>query len=495
MRRPAKRSSQVRAGVIATVMTVLLVFVLVNKGVPIGHHYTVDAIFSDANGVLAGSSLRPGSPVRIAGVEVGAVAGVEPGPGGTARVALRIDDAGRPLHVDATAKIRPRMFLEGNFVVEVQPGSPSAPEIPDGGTIPLAATARPVQLDQVLDALQSSTRDDLQVLVKELAISLQDGGSRGINRSLRWAPGALRGAALAADASLGQERRDLSQVVAASGRTAAALASRRTELADLVLRFDTTATALAARREELADGLRGLDALQAEAPARLRAVDAAIGPVRRFARTVRAPLREAPPVLDAALPFLREAEALVAPSRLPALVRYLRPTVRTLAQLEPRLDELFPLVATVAGCVRTNALPVLNSRLDDGKLSSGQRVWEEYLHAANGLVSSSQNFDGNGFNTRFSFGLSQTVVATGAGEQQRFALGSYQGSRPRKPPTRPPFDPRAPCEDQALPDLRAPAHQSTARVVGYVSGEDASRLAESLLAARDDAEAPGGAGR
>ena len=495
MRRPAKRSSQVRAGVIASVTTVLLVFVLINKGVPVGHHYTVDAIFSDANGVLAGSSRRAGSPVRIAGVQVGAVAGVEPGPGGTARVTLRVEDAGRPMHTDATVKIRPRLFLEGNFIVEVQPGSPSAPEIPDGGTIPLAATSRPVQLDQVLGALQSSTRDDLQVLLKELAVSLQDGGARGINRSLRWAPGALRGAALAADASLGQEPRDLSQLVAAAGRTASALASRRTELADVLVHFDTTATALAARREELAGVLGRLDALQAEAPARLRAVDAAIEPVRRFARTVRAPLREAPLVLDAALPFLRETAALVAPSRLPALVRDLRPTVRTLAQLEQQLDELFPLVATVAGCVRTNALPVLNSRLDDGELSSGQRVWEEYLHAANGLVSSSQNFDGNGFNTRFSFGLSQTVVATGAGEQQRVALGAYQGSRPRKPPTRPPFNPRAPCEDQALPDLSAPAHQSTARVVGHVSDEDASRLAELLLAVRDNAEAAGGAGR
>jgi hypothetical protein len=198
-------------------------------------------------------------------------------------------------------------------------------------------------------------------------------------------------------------------------------------------------------------------------------------------RAARPPLREAPPVLDASLPFLRRLSQLVAPSAVPALVADLGPTVRSLATLEPRLDDLFALVAPVTACVRDHALPVLNAKLDDGPLSSGQRVWEEFVHASGGLVSSSQNFDGNGFNTRFSFGLGQDVVATGTGEQQNLAFGQYSGSRPTKPTRRPPFDPSAPCEDQALPHLEAPAHQATTRTVARLSNPQLAELARTLL--------------
>src|SRR5207245_10430898 len=65
-------------------------------------------------------------------------------------------------HSDATAKIRPRIFLEGNWFVDLQPGSPSAPTLSSGATLPITQTADPVQLDQVLDALNTDTRANLQ---------------------------------------------------------------------------------------------------------------------------------------------------------------------------------------------------------------------------------------------------------------------------------------------------------------------------------------------
>ena len=67
------------------------------------------------------------SPVRIAGVEVGKVISTERD-GDATTVTFTVDDAGRPIHDDAFAAIRPRIFLEGNFFVELDPGSPSAPE-------------------------------------------------------------------------------------------------------------------------------------------------------------------------------------------------------------------------------------------------------------------------------------------------------------------------------------------------------------------------------
>ena len=120
--------------------------------------------------------------MRIAGVEVGKVKSVEAEEGTDAAVVvLQINDEGLPLHTDATAKIRPRIFLEGNFFVDLKPGSPEAPELEDGDTIKVTQTATPVQLDEVLTALQSDTRQDLKDLLDGLAVALDlgaDGGAR-----------------------------------------------------------------------------------------------------------------------------------------------------------------------------------------------------------------------------------------------------------------------------------------------------------------------------
>jgi phospholipid/cholesterol/gamma-HCH transport system substrate-binding protein len=478
MRKHRGGTSHFRAGLIALAFFAVLLFVGFNKGIPVGSHYEVEAVFADANHLLVGSSIRPGSPVRIAGVNVGAIAGIEKGPGNTALIRLRMDDAGRPIHRDATASIKPRLFLEGNFFVDLKPGTPGAPEMKGGDRIPLGQTAQPVQLYQVLDTLEADTRSDFKTLVKEVATALDKGGAQALNESYKYAPGAFKNAALAAQATLGTEPHDLSQLVAASARVSRALASRDQQLGDLVTQLDRSATALASRREELAHGLRSLAALEREAPDRLRAVDSATPALTRFVRASRPPLRQAPPVLDAALPFLREADRLVAPDQLPALTRDLGPIVRSLADLEPPLVELLDLVTPVTYCVRERALPVLNAKVDDGALSSNQPVWEEILHTAGGLTSASQNFDGNGFQTRFSFGLSQDVVATGSGEQQNLALGQYQGSRPTKPAQRPPFNPRAKCEEQPAPNLSAPVHNATTRTVGTLSNQQLLDLAK-----------------
>jgi virulence factor Mce-like protein len=479
-----QRASHFRAGLIAIVLSLVVLFLGFEKGIPGGHHYTVGAVFSSANNLLIGSSVHPGSPVRIAGVNVGQVASIEKGPGNTALVGLQMTDAGRPLHTDATARVRPRLFLEGNFFVEVSPGSPSAPVLKDGGTIPITQTSTPVALYQVLDTFDQSTRLGLRTLTKEFAAALDKGGAQGLNRSYASAPGALKNVAIASEATLGTRPDDLSTLVADSGKTAAAMASRASALRDLVTVFDRNATTLASRKQELARTIAGLDALLRESPPALRAVDATTRPLTTFVRAAYRPLRQAPPVLDDSLPFLRRLNSLVAPGQLPGLVADLRPTVRTLAVLEPRLDELLGVVSPVVSCVRDHALPVLNAKVDDGQLSSGQAVIDEFIHAATGLVSSSQNFDGNGFDTRFSFGTGQDVVASGTGEQQTLALGQYQGSRPTKPAERPPFRPNAKCEDQQPPNLAAPAHAATTRTVARLSGKQIGELARLITGSR-----------
>jgi ABC-type transporter Mla subunit MlaD len=106
-------------------------------------------------------------------VNVGKVTKVERQEGTNAAVVhMEVEDEGLPIHADATLKIRPRIFLEGNFFVDLSPGTPQAQTIDDDDTLPITQTSTPVQLDQVLTALQRDTREDLQALLEGYGTAL-----------------------------------------------------------------------------------------------------------------------------------------------------------------------------------------------------------------------------------------------------------------------------------------------------------------------------------
>ncbi len=118
-------------GLVVLVVACIGVFFGFTKHIPFTHGFRVKAVFQSAN------SIRENSPVRIAGVNVGKVTKIEGKPGSDAAVVtMEINDKGLPIHKDAVMKIRPRIFLEGNFFVDVSPGTPSAPTIDDGDTHP-----------------------------------------------------------------------------------------------------------------------------------------------------------------------------------------------------------------------------------------------------------------------------------------------------------------------------------------------------------------------
>src|SRR3954453_15240514 len=124
MRRNQKRGlSFFQVGVIAIVLAVAVTYFGFTKSVPFRHHYTISAMFKTAN------NLKPGSAVRIAGVNVGKVTDVKPrhprDP--AAEVTMRLSKQALPLHRDATFKLRPRIFLEGNLFVDVDAGTPNSP--------------------------------------------------------------------------------------------------------------------------------------------------------------------------------------------------------------------------------------------------------------------------------------------------------------------------------------------------------------------------------
>src|ERR1700754_4474861 len=79
--------------------------------------YEVKATFANS------ANIATNSPVRIAGVDVGKVVSTER-EGAAPPVPSTVSGAGQPVHTDAFATVKPRIFLEGNFFIELNPGSP-----------------------------------------------------------------------------------------------------------------------------------------------------------------------------------------------------------------------------------------------------------------------------------------------------------------------------------------------------------------------------------
>ena len=453
--------SPLRVGLGALGAVAVAVYLAFGGPLPFSHQYTLDAVVRSAN------ELHGGSPVRIAGVNVGKVTKVRPGPGTTAIVEMAIEDAGRPIHRDAMLKIRPRLFLEGNFYVDLKAGSPSAPQLRDGGTIPLAQTATPVQLDQVLSALSRDTRDSMRTLVEQAGGAFAHGGAEAIDASFAPAVPAYKGAAVLAQSARGSRPGDLRTTIADTERIVRALNSKRDQLGSLISSFNVTAGALASRSGQLRASLRGLSATLGETSPALTDISASLPELKRFANQVRPLLRRTPQTLDLAAPLLVQLDALLQARELPALLTSARPAVSALRAVETPLTELLAKVTPVTDCVRDHATPVLKSKVGDGQLSTNLPVYKELLDSLVGLASSSQDFDGNGASVRYNGGYGEQLVSTGRLPSGDRLFGTRAapllGSRPRPPAEQPPFRPDVPCTSQGLPKLGASAAPPAAR--------------------------------
>lgn len=445
--------SDFAAGLVALVLVVSGTYIGFARGLPFRGSYEVHAVVATA------SELHSRTPVRIAGVDVGKVAGYKRLPGGRALITLRIEDRGRPIRRDATLKVRPRIFLEGNFFVDLRPGTPGSPELEENGVIPLAQTAVPVQLDEILTTLDSPTRESLTALVGALATGFDGGGAKALRRSLPvWEP-VFRNGAQAAAALRGLESRDLSGAVRASATTAAALAREASSLPLLVTGLNRSLRALAQRREQVSRSVREVAGLITEARPALEALDRSMPATRGLLEDLRPAVREAAPTLKLTIPVLDQVDGLLGPGELPAALAQLEPAVRSLTVTQPGLRDLLGLLRPVTECARLNVLPTLKTPIQDPPISTGEPVYRELLYGVAGLASGSQNFDGNGPAVRYHAGFGNRVVSTGVVPSIGEALVGLTseeiiGSRPAPAPP-PPFRPEVPCGENEPPDLRA----------------------------------------
>jgi phospholipid/cholesterol/gamma-HCH transport system substrate-binding protein len=115
---------------------------------------------------VSGSQLVAGDDVTIGGVRVGRVDSLHPASGGTV-AALIVHQDYAPLYRDSRAVIQVKNLL-GETYVDINRGSRETGPMPDGGTIPVSRTLVPVEVDQVLDALNPDVRQQLATLINTL---------------------------------------------------------------------------------------------------------------------------------------------------------------------------------------------------------------------------------------------------------------------------------------------------------------------------------------
>jgi phospholipid/cholesterol/gamma-HCH transport system substrate-binding protein len=447
MRRRGRISNEV-AGLVALVLVAALGYLAF--GGPLPHsEYTLKGVFEDS------ANLRPGAVVRIAGVDVGKVQDVRPvGRGESAAVVtIRLDDNGRPVHRDARMSIRPRLFLEGNFFVDLRPGTPGTPELRSGATVPINQTASTVQLGTVLEALPSETRADLQSTLRELARSLSGGGAEAFNRTLPdWAP-AFRDSAISADATRGVETVDLPRLLAGGAKVAGAIDQSPPALRDLVADLDTTAAAFARQEGRLSEAIGELPRLLRVAYPALGALRDALPPTRALAADARPGVREAAPALRAASPLLRQAAGLTSRAELGGLTEDLAPALPPAARLSRDAVPALRSARAAASCTTQNVLPVLNDKIEDPAFPATGRVYQELPMGLPGVAGESRTGDANGQWIRVFFTTGNFAYPIGQG---RFLTTSapLQGVNPPPPQKRPPLREDVACETQEPADLR-----------------------------------------
>ena len=391
-------------GVVVLLVVSALVF---TKDIPFTSSYQLSAVVDDSVG------LRSGSPVRIAGVDVGKVTGFADGPANTRELQMELSDRGLPIHRDATIRIRPRLFLEGGFYVELSPGSPSGPILADGRTLPLTQTSGPVQFSQVLGVLDRDGRASVQSIIAELNTAFGTGGAKDAAQTARPIGDAFRDGAIVARAAQGTRPDDLSRTIKGSQRVQTALASRAIELGGALDAAATTSEALAAEQTSLRSTLRELDRSTRVIPPGLARISRSLASAEPAIETLRPGLRQARRSVPGVTRLLRELQLAAQPGELPALLADLRPTLATLPPLTDRLRTLLPLVTPVTDCLRDRVTPVLEAKLDDGKLSTGRPVWQETAAALPGLAGASGSFDANGAWVRYNSGIGESTVSTG----------------------------------------------------------------------------------
>jgi phospholipid/cholesterol/gamma-HCH transport system substrate-binding protein len=292
-----------------------------------GEGTTVVAKFDSA------APLVNGNEIKSHGVVVGEVLAMHPH-GEQADVTMQLDPGALPLHRDATVTIRPVSLL-GERYVDLERGSPDAPVLSPGATIPASQTGSNVDFDDVLNVFDEPTSQGLASLVTTLGDGMRGNGENA-DAAVRALAPALR------------DTRSLTKVLRGHNELLSSLVDRTTPVAQ----------ALAADNGQSMDRLVGsadkllaattdqqhqLDATLDELPGALQTATGALDDLSGAARQTTPALRSMRPVTD----NLREISG-----ELGRFSDSLDPALTTAQPVLQRADQLLAKAGPVASSLR-----------------------------------------------------------------------------------------------------------------------------------------------
>jgi phospholipid/cholesterol/gamma-HCH transport system substrate-binding protein len=289
--------------------------------------YVMRLSLADADG------LREGSPVAIAGQDVGKISMTVHD--GRVMVTAKINHRDGPVGKNATAAID-SVNLLGQKRMEITKGNLADPA-PSGYELPSSQVSVSADLDQVLDVLTPDVRARLGILIDESGAAVA-GRQADISQTLEEFPNDFADLR-ATVAAVADNNHTLGSLVETTNSFVNQLASQNTALEHAIDTAGQTAATVAGRRAALAATLTDAPATLTELDAFLAKFKAATVPLGPAAEDISTTA----PELDAALkqvePFRQAAD--------PALVKA--------TQVAPELTSL----ATGATPVLTKATPVI----------------------------------------------------------------------------------------------------------------------------------------
>lgn len=288
------------------------------------------------------------SEVKMAGVPVGVVTGVEQQERGAVRVDLKVDDGvldklgGAP-----SAAIRPTTLLGGKYYVALTPGGPD--KAFTDGTIPQERTSTPVELDKALSTLTPPARDGIRSTVRKLDETLARGGKPALRDLVAEAPDTLRPGAEVFKAVQGsQPKRDLTTLVRGLDSVAGALNEQDGRLDAIVDGLRDTGDALAEQATPVATTVGDLPQTLAATRAGLTDLQGTLRKLIETSPAARRSVRKLDALLDKLDPALVEARPVI---------RELRPL---LSEARPLVDRLVPTADQATGVLNDVRGPVLD---------------------------------------------------------------------------------------------------------------------------------------
>ncbi|HET7443579.1 MAG TPA: MlaD family protein [Solirubrobacterales bacterium] len=438
--------------------------------------YEVNATFTNS------ANIALNSPVRIAGVDVGKVVSSERD-GDATKVTFTVDGSGRPIHDDAFAAIRPRIFLEGNFFIELDPGSPSAPELDSGGTIPVSRTSTAVQLDEVLTALQSPVRADLSRLLESYGKALNGKpsaaddetqlpevkgktGGEALNGAFKYGGDAGRYSAQVTNALLGTEAQDLQRLIAGSERTFSAFASNQSALQGLIDNFNVFTGALATQSANLSTTIHLLAPTLKVGTTSLVSLNRTLPPLRTWAIEFTPAVAELPQLISSGEPWLEQVRPFLSGKEGGGLAKLLAESTPGLAGAAQAGNEVaLPQLNQLSLCTSKVFVPAGNQVIND-RFSTGDPSYREFFYLLSDLAGAGQNFDGNGPYVRAQAGGGSVLVGEPNPKgnlstdkiQYAHTIANPLGNQPQLG-ARPAFKPDVRCYTNAVPNVNGPLGQ------------------------------------